>query len=497
MKLKILFSLALIFVLGSLANLNAETSREFCFRRRCLTGTTQPGPPAVSDLPFLTLGAAKTAASSGDTIHVRPGAYTANDLLKDGVDWHFDTGASVTRSTASSAGIFDDYTGHNNSFVNCVISGEGDFDGNGGYVLLVKSSNHFDANGSNVSFTAGNVISSGGPIGIRALNVTVRARLVQGGGGNGAIYYNRGNVDIHVDQIISTSTPAIHIDVMDDEMSAEFYRLRITAGKVQNTDSTGNVIYWKSGVSNADLHITASQVIAPSVAIDSSPNSAAASHLFVRANSIAGQAKLRSGELSLIGSSVVKSDSGDGVTVLGGTATIIGGKITTQSGSNDLSRTGGTLTVLGCAYAWDKTSGTITQGDPRVLPITLYVKNVTVLTTGAPADIATIPIPSGMTRFKFCGTSAAASTSNAVAETAAGTLAGASFTVYDAASGGGNQISTAFNGPSSATGAGQAVPILSNLGTTAPSSSTLYIRQTANSANAGTVSFYITIYPLP
>lgn len=496
MKLKILFSIVSIFVLGSLANLSAENRGNLVFVD-AVNGNDSTGTPGRSDLPYLTLGAAKTAASSGDTIHVRPGAYTGNDLLKDGVDWHFETGAAVTRGTGSSSGIFDDYTGHNNSFVNCVISGEGDFDGNGGYVLQVKSSNHGDSYGSNVSFTAGNVVSSGGPIAIRALNVTVRARLVQGGGGNGAIYYNRGNVDIHVDQIISSSTPSIYIDVPDDEMSAEFYRLRMTVGKVQNTASTGNAIYWKSLVDNADLHINASKVITPSIAIDSSTNSTAASHLFVRANSIAGQVKLRSGDLSLIGSSVVKSDSGDGVTVLGGAVTIIGGKITTQSGSNDLSRTGGTLTVLGCAYAWDKTSGTITQGDPRVMPLTLYVKNVTVLTTGAPADIASITIPSGTTRFKFCGTTAQASTSNVVAETAAGTLAGASFTVYDAASGGGTQISAAFNGPSTTTGAGQAVPILSNSSTTAPTSSTLYIRQTANSANVGTVSFYITIYPLP
>jgi hypothetical protein len=54
--------------------------------------------------PFLTLEAARDAASSGDTIFVYPGAYTVtttdtNGLAKDGVNWFFYPGAIVTKTT--------------------------------------------------------------------------------------------------------------------------------------------------------------------------------------------------------------------------------------------------------------------------------------------------------------------------------------------------------------------------------------------------------------
>lgn len=51
-------------------------------------------------VPFKTLGAAKTAAASGDTIVVLPGEYNAKDLLKNGVNWHFLPGAVVRYTTS-------------------------------------------------------------------------------------------------------------------------------------------------------------------------------------------------------------------------------------------------------------------------------------------------------------------------------------------------------------------------------------------------------------
>jgi hypothetical protein len=67
---------------------------------------------AVGDLtkPYLTLVAAQTAASAGQTIVVYPGAYTSVSLGKDGVDWYFMSNALVTFSTgfgfnASTTGV--------------------------------------------------------------------------------------------------------------------------------------------------------------------------------------------------------------------------------------------------------------------------------------------------------------------------------------------------------------------------------------------------------
>ena len=62
-------------------------------------------------VPFKTLTKAKTAAASGDTIMVLPGTYNENNLAKNGVNWHFLTGAVVeysgTGAGVLSAALFD------------------------------------------------------------------------------------------------------------------------------------------------------------------------------------------------------------------------------------------------------------------------------------------------------------------------------------------------------------------------------------------------------
>lgn len=77
-----------------------------------VNGNDGTGARGRVDLPFLTLTAAKTAAASGDTIVVGPGAYTVSaNLAKNGVNWHFSAGATVTRGAGDSGinqGIFDD-----------------------------------------------------------------------------------------------------------------------------------------------------------------------------------------------------------------------------------------------------------------------------------------------------------------------------------------------------------------------------------------------------
>lgn len=74
---------------------------------------------------FLTLTAAKTAAQSGDTIVVRPGTYNDTDLLKNGVNWHFEAGAIVTASGL--VGIFDDTASGANGAIISQIGGAGNF----------------------------------------------------------------------------------------------------------------------------------------------------------------------------------------------------------------------------------------------------------------------------------------------------------------------------------------------------------------------------------
>lgn len=126
--------------------------------------------------------------------------------------------------------------------------------------------------------------------------------------------------------------------------------------------------------------------------------------------------------------------------------------------------------------------------------LVLRVNSVTILTAGAPADIATITVPAWCTRWVMTGSSAAVVIGSvAVAETAAGSLSAAAVEFRDAAGGGGSAITTV--AAAMPTAAGNAASFRA-VTTTIFSSSTIYIRQTTDSANAGTVSFYVTILPL-
>jgi hypothetical protein len=62
--------------------------------------------------PFLTINAAKNAASAGDRVFVRPGIYnSASNMLKNGVDWYGDQATLVYTNTTNNGpgwGILDD-----------------------------------------------------------------------------------------------------------------------------------------------------------------------------------------------------------------------------------------------------------------------------------------------------------------------------------------------------------------------------------------------------
>lgn len=66
----------------------------------------------LTGMPFLTLSAAKSAATAGDTIIVRPGNYVGNNLNKGGVNWEFQGVGKVSYAPADfedpSWSIWDD-----------------------------------------------------------------------------------------------------------------------------------------------------------------------------------------------------------------------------------------------------------------------------------------------------------------------------------------------------------------------------------------------------
>ena len=82
-----------------------------------------------SGIPFRSLTYAKNASASGDCIWVLAATYTDNNLLKDGVNWEFESGAMVqwtasgVGNVVTNYGIFDDRAGA----VSCKIAGKGTF----------------------------------------------------------------------------------------------------------------------------------------------------------------------------------------------------------------------------------------------------------------------------------------------------------------------------------------------------------------------------------
>lgn len=127
------------------------------------------------------------------------------------------------------------------------------------------------------------------------------------------------------------------------------------------------------------------------------------------------------------------------------------------------------------------------------LPVVIAIKNVALLTSGTPADIASVSLPSWLTGYSLAHVSALG-LSRVIAETASGTLYSASFSIRDGANGGGTQIGTIANGPS-ATGLGVAIAGTSPGTAGRYAGGTIYINQLADSGNAGTVSFYLMLMP--
>lgn len=159
------------------------------------------------------------------------------------------------------------------------------------------------------------------------------------------------------------------------------------------------------------------------------------------------------------------------------------------TGSGTLALNGFTLTA--------PASGTVAlvNATSFSLPIIVSVKNIAVQTSGSAVDIATIVLPAWLTRYKLgvVGTSGVGGGLAIVGESMAGTLAGAAFVLSDAAGGVGTAYTLSLSGPAS-TGVSSTAGVQNP--TSVYTANTIYIRQTANSANAGVVSFYLLIMPL-
>jgi hypothetical protein len=385
-----------------------------------VNGNDSTGMRGQLGKPFLTLTAAKNAANSGDVIVVFPGTYNGNNLLKDGVNWHFMDGATITG--AASAAIFDDTMG--SGYVTCIISGEGKFDGTtNGVINLRRTDNSL---GSNISFTADSVVSQITAIYSRGATLHVRARTINSTGATfaAAVWWLSGPMHVEANEITSASGAAVYATAPSNELVG--YYLWVQADLIQNTATSGTAhkaVWFQDFEPTAREWIQALQIegpIAVDTSLDGSVNYVKAEKIFGQINHSVGSLyvdaqKISDGGLKdilinlsggnswinisqiddapfdplmppppprdlvavsggthyLRGSSLTRSTSsngsGNGITISGGALTADGLTISTQSGWNDLTQAGtSTLTVMSCKYDPGKINGTITSGDPRV-----------------------------------------------------------------------------------------------------------------------------------
>ena len=213
-------------------------------------------------VPFKTLTAAKTAAQSGDTIMVLPGTYDENNLLKNGVNWHFYIGAVITYTGGNPAGIFDTGSNGTNGAVSCAIRGDGVFQNPGAYVV------NSAANGSNLEIH-GRALVGGSEACVRvaataSLRLKMSGHIIGGGeailiaGGstenfieadsihtsNGvAVQVSSGGVHVKARTISSASSPAIHFDGEDSNQSVfEAYEIRAESDMAIKYVGTGPLL---------------------------------------------------------------------------------------------------------------------------------------------------------------------------------------------------------------------------------------------------------------
>lgn len=118
-----------------------------------VNGDDDTGEVGQPTLPFLTLAAAQTAASSGDLIDVYPGSYTLTAALgKNGVNWNLRAGVTITRTNTAinPANLSVFYDG--GTAMTFRVSGRGD--------LVLSGQNAADAGGAgcvHVSHASSNI----------------------------------------------------------------------------------------------------------------------------------------------------------------------------------------------------------------------------------------------------------------------------------------------------------------------------------------------------
>lgn len=181
--------------------------------------------------PYLTIAAARSAASSGDTIVVRPGTYSVSaTILKNGVNYRFEPG-SIVNATGLASPLSDD-----NTAIACDIDGMAVFVSVGDHTLYVRNP-------------------------LSAINVRCKS-IISNAESRGAVVASAGRVSIECDTIANNDYDNI-ITINDSVNSPEIFvrcnrltpgvagdAIECSSGKVtviaNRVDASGDIGIWAS-----------------------------------------------------------------------------------------------------------------------------------------------------------------------------------------------------------------------------------------------------------
>jgi len=263
---------------------------------------------------FLTLAAAKAAAVSGTTIFVRPGSYAVTDsILKNGVNWHFEAGATVTMTqNASAVGILDD----KGASVTCNVTGQGTFVltssatglANFGVVNVTHASSVVNIEALDITLT-----HSGSPaLAMEAVNVaggqlTLKARNISATGADivYAIWWSNGKLRGQAQYVYGKSS-AFYSDVNTTATGdAEF-----TAEEWANGDSTEGVVYGH-GTDTSGAVWLSGKIFRSTSTICIETNSGSGNKIYVTAQKLFGRIKAGGGKLYVLGHPKMEATAND------------------------------------------------------------------------------------------------------------------------------------------------------------------------------------------
>lgn len=274
-----------------------------------VNGNDGTGTAGNASKPYLTIGVAKAAASSGDLVRVRPGAYTVTDsILKDGVNWDFDAGASVNMvvtSPSSPTTILDD----KGAAISCIVYGEGVFqitlNGTGDYTGCVHTNNastNLVINARSISAVQGTSLN-GIPIGVFGQSGTLIVRASQSIFATDAsldfgiaVYWHSG-LNIIESPIIYASNNAVWTNTSGSASD----NLYVTAKEIYTTGSgisqPGVITSFDGTNPNSAIWVTADTITAntgsDNCAVNSDPNNS--NKIYVQCQKFYGDVRVQNG----------------------------------------------------------------------------------------------------------------------------------------------------------------------------------------------------------